>query len=294
MELDVAPKIAVLLASYNGAAVIERQLQSILNQEKVEVTIFISDDISSDSTLEVVGRIGRNNSNVVVIDNSTRFGFAAANFFSLVRRVDVSGFDYVAFSDQDDIWFPDKLISAVTEMNLHQCVGFSSDVVAMWEGQERSKLVKKSYPQTQSDFLFESPGPGCSQVFEVQAFGQFQEFVIREAKELQQIDYHDWIVYVFFRLNHLPWLISDVPKMYYMQHSNNVIGVNSGFRSILNRFMMIRSKWYRSQIELMYRLVSGKSDRLLSWQFIQRNYLSLRRKRSDSIILFVLFLFRIL
>jgi rhamnosyltransferase len=265
-----------------------------LNQEKVEATVFISDDTSSDSTLEIVGRIGRIHSNVVVIDNSTRFGSAAANFFNLVRRVDVSGFDYVAFSDQDDIWFPDKLISAVTQMNLHECVGFSSDVIAKWECHDRSVLVKKSHPQTQTDFLFESPGPGCSQVFKVQAFGRFQEFVIREAKELQNIDYHDWIVYVFFRLNHLPWLISDSPKMYYMQHSNNETGVNFGFRAILKRVMMIRSKWYRSQIELMYRLVSGKSDGLISLRFILRNLLSLRRKQSHSIALFFLFLFGLL
>ena len=48
----VKPKVAILLAAYNGIDWIEEQIFSILNQESVEVEIFISVDISTDGTYE--------------------------------------------------------------------------------------------------------------------------------------------------------------------------------------------------------------------------------------------------
>lgn len=45
-------KIAILLAAYNGKAYLKEQIDSILNQEDVAVTIFISIDTSSDGTRE--------------------------------------------------------------------------------------------------------------------------------------------------------------------------------------------------------------------------------------------------
>ena len=50
-------KVCVLLASYNGASWIEDQIQSILNQKDVKLDLFISDDCSTDSTIEVIKKI---------------------------------------------------------------------------------------------------------------------------------------------------------------------------------------------------------------------------------------------
>jgi len=73
-------KIAVLLASYNGTKYIKEQIDSILNQKDVDVTIFISDDVSIDSTLEYLQSIYKDNRKLIYLKNDTKFGGAAKNF----------------------------------------------------------------------------------------------------------------------------------------------------------------------------------------------------------------------
>ena len=55
LDFKTIPSVAVLLSSYNGSKFIERQVQSILNQKDVKVTLFIRDDGSKDEkTLEIL------------------------------------------------------------------------------------------------------------------------------------------------------------------------------------------------------------------------------------------------
>ena len=59
MESEVKIKIAVLIATYNGIKWIDQQLVSILNQSKVSVTIFLSDDMSDDGTFEKASELAK-------------------------------------------------------------------------------------------------------------------------------------------------------------------------------------------------------------------------------------------
>ena len=47
-------KICVLMSTYNGSKYIKEQLDSILNQEKVNIELLIRDDGSTDKTLEIL------------------------------------------------------------------------------------------------------------------------------------------------------------------------------------------------------------------------------------------------
>lgn len=108
------PKVAVLLAAYNGMRWIEDQVASILEQSGVEVTIYISVDTSIDGTEAWCARLATNLSNVILLPSVGRFGGASRNFFRLIRDVDVGNFEFFAFADQDDIWYADKLQRAVS------------------------------------------------------------------------------------------------------------------------------------------------------------------------------------
>ncbi|EIH2509911.1 glycosyltransferase, partial [Shigella flexneri] len=46
-------RVAVLMATYNGECWIEEQLKSIIEQKDVDISIFISDDLSTDNTLNI-------------------------------------------------------------------------------------------------------------------------------------------------------------------------------------------------------------------------------------------------
>ena len=95
-------KIAVCLAAFNGVRWLAEQLDSILAQEGVAVTVFVSVDQSSDGTEQWIDARAQVDSRIVVLPHGERFGGAARNFFRLLRDVDFSGFDYVSFADQDD------------------------------------------------------------------------------------------------------------------------------------------------------------------------------------------------
>jgi len=48
------PTVAILMATYNGEKFISDQIDSILNQSEVNVHFYISDDRSTDNTLNII------------------------------------------------------------------------------------------------------------------------------------------------------------------------------------------------------------------------------------------------
>jgi hypothetical protein len=81
-------------------------------------------------------------------------GNANRNFQYLVREAPIGQADYVALSDHDDIWLPDKLRRAVDTLTATGADAYSSDVLAFWpDGREQP--VVKSQPQRRY-----GPGPG--------------------------------------------------------------------------------------------------------------------------------------
>ena len=126
----ILPNIAVLLAAYNGTKWIGEQLTSIINQSDVTVDVFVSVDLSEDGTYEWCLLQASIYPNIIVLDYGERFGGAAKNFFRLIHDVDFSGYDYIALSDQDDVWLVNKLSRGVDVIRSNCLDAFSSDVIA--------------------------------------------------------------------------------------------------------------------------------------------------------------------
>src|SRR5262245_39076243 len=109
--------VAILLGTWNGAPYLERQLQSFVQQTYVNWRLYVSDDGSSDETLAIIDRFKATVQQPVEVFEGPRSGFAA-NYLSLARNLAIQG-DYFAFSDQDDIWYADRLERAVAWMAVH-------------------------------------------------------------------------------------------------------------------------------------------------------------------------------
>lgn len=75
-----SPRVAVLLAAYNGTQWIEEQLASILAQSAVDVTVYISVDASTDGTETWCAQFAADHQNMVVLPSGFRFGGASRNF----------------------------------------------------------------------------------------------------------------------------------------------------------------------------------------------------------------------
>lgn len=126
----LVPRVCVLMSTFNGERYIEEQIDSILNQKGVEITLLIRDDGSSDNTLQICQRYGiRNN---VFIYEGDNIG-VGRSFIDLLKNAPEN--DYYAFADQDDVWLADKMISAI------RCI---KEV----EGSDLSAFMKKGYPIT--------------------------------------------------------------------------------------------------------------------------------------------------
>ena len=57
------------------------------------------------------------------MNHSTKYGSACENFLNMFMNVDFEKYDYIALSDQDDIWLPNKLINAIKKINENNSSG---------------------------------------------------------------------------------------------------------------------------------------------------------------------------
>ncbi len=277
------------MATFNGEKYVKKQLETILSQKSVDVNILISDDFSTDKTTKIINKYSGNFKNINILESKNKFGSAAANFFNLVNNCDLSNYDYVAFSDQDDIWFKDKLVDGILQLEELNADAFSSDVIALWPEKDKKTLLKKSFAQKKYDYLFEGPGPGCSQIFTSSSFCKFKDFIIKNKKHLHLIDYHDWLVYSFYRNNNFKWIISNIPKMFYVQHEKNQIGANSGLIAKIYRIKNIQNNWYSNQVLNNFRLIFNEDfNKFISKERLKFRPLSLRRKISHSVFVWLL------
>ncbi len=98
--------VSVALCSYNGSSFIKEQLLSIAGQSLLPEELVICDDASCDSTIQIVNNFSQKSPfPVKFIKNDKRIGVLAN--FSMATSL-CQG-DYIALSDQDDVWLPDKL-----------------------------------------------------------------------------------------------------------------------------------------------------------------------------------------
>ena len=117
--------IAILLCTYNGSKYLREQLDSLIEQTHKNWILYVSDDGSSDDTLDILHHYQRTLGTRLFIFEGPRQGFAR-NFISLIQNPLVDG-DYFAFSDQDDIWLDDKLARSLAALQQSR-----SDVATMY------------------------------------------------------------------------------------------------------------------------------------------------------------------
>ncbi len=100
-----------MLASYNGEKFIAKQIESILNQKDVVISLVVRDDGSTDKTLDILKKYSSEGK--IKLYSGDGAG-VASNFYELLHLCE--NCDYYAWADQDDIWDDDKIIQAVRKL----------------------------------------------------------------------------------------------------------------------------------------------------------------------------------
>lgn len=224
--------VAVLLATYNGAAYLDEQLRSIQDQTHSRIDIWVSDDGSSDATraiLEAWKNKWRRGS--FQIGEGPRRGFAE-NFRSLIRSVPES-YDCYCFSDQDDVWLPSKvergLMALMQQGHLPVLYGARTKLIDA-EGRPIGYSPLFNRRKCFENALVQSMAGGNTMMLNRQAFQ-----LLAESARRTSFVTHDWWAYMLTTGCGGVAVYDAEPTVLYRQHANNVVGKNSGILASLRR-----------------------------------------------------------
>ena len=229
-------KIDILLATYNGSKYLHEQLDSILSQSYGNINVIIRDDGSSDNTVMIINEYEEKDNRVKLLnDNLGNLGFVR-NFEELMKN---STSEYLMFSDQDDIWYNNKVetsytrIKAIEEINGKSCpiLVHTNSKIMNYETRTKSLFISdcaknSSFENSFFNFFVQ----GSTMLIN----GSLKREALPFSKEVYLHDRYLHLIAEFIGIRSY----IDVPTMDYRQHSNNEIG------SSVNVIDKIKNKRY--------------------------------------------------
>lgn len=210
------------MATHNGQAFLDEQLESLASQTHGAWQLHVSDDGSTDATRSILQSVGESwGPQKISIRTGPCEGFAR-NFASLLVAADIHA-DAFAFCDQDDVWETWKLERAVAWL-----MQIPPDVPALWcsrtryidvDGRELGLSPRMPRGPSFGNALVQNIAGGNTMVFNAAA-----RRLIARAAEVREIPAHDWLAYLVVtavggRVHH-----EQEPSVRYRQHSGNAIG----------------------------------------------------------------------
>lgn len=132
-------KISVCIATYNGEKFIKEQIESILCQLNEDDEILITDDSSSDCTIEIINSI---NDKRIRIYKNQRFYSPIFNFEFAIK---MAKGEIIFLSDQDDIWAKNKVETYLKKLDEFDLI-FSNVTIIDENGYIKKKLLFKNKP----------------------------------------------------------------------------------------------------------------------------------------------------
>lgn len=250
-ENKSADPVTILVSSYNGSKFIKEQLDSLYNQSYSNIKILVRDDASTDATQDILLAEQAKQSIDLLIGKSN-LG-VTASFFELLRQAYKTDTEYVAFCDQDDVWLPNKMQTAVLALSS------VSEYPALYCS--RLNIVDEKLNQLDVSFkprkigfgnaLVENIAVGCTIVLNRKALD-----LLCQSRLPEEVYIHDWWCYLviscFGRI-----VFDDQALIQYRQHSGNSIGAASNLLDVLRRKfarLFNRRLWISEQATIFYSL----------------------------------------
>ncbi len=201
--------ISVCIPTYNGEKFIHEQLSSILNQLGNDDQVVISDDSSTDSTIEIINSFNDKRI-ILLIDNNFK-----SPIFNLENALKNASGDYIFLSDQDDVWLSNRVALTLEYLKNYDLVVVNGSIV-----DANKKTILPSYfewKKSRSGFLknlFKNSYLGCSLAFNRKILKNILPFP-------KKIAMHDiWIGLVSEIVGKTFFL--DEKLFLYRRHENNV------------------------------------------------------------------------
>jgi glycosyltransferase involved in cell wall biosynthesis len=208
--------VSIALATYNGEKFLVEQLDSIINQTYKNIEIIICDDKSIDSTVSIITNYANSDKRISLYENDKNLGYIK-NF---EKAISLCNGEYIALSDQDDIWMLNKISTLVKEIGNSLLIHSDANLI-----DDKSSLIGKSYteyskkmtsPKSIIDMILNGSITGCTCLFSSSLLQKIIPFP-------HNIDVHDkWIGIIAYYFGNIKYI--NIALIKYRQHSNNMIG----------------------------------------------------------------------
>ena len=230
-------KVNILMSTYNGQQFLAEQIRSIQEQSYTDWTLFIRDDGSSDNTKEILKDFERQDSRIHLIDSDKSDNLGVIKSFHKLVNHDRA--DYYFFSDQDDVWLPNKL-----ELSLKEAQNYLADFPLMVYMDlkvvnQDLKIMTESMVKSQSHHANTELVQELTENTVTGGVAMINHALAEMWQETDDILMHDWyLALLASAFGNLVFI--DQPGELYRQHSDNVLGA----RTLSKRFR----KWIRPHI----------------------------------------------
>ncbi|MBF0777816.1 glycosyltransferase family 2 protein [Streptococcus cuniculi] len=252
-------RVAVIMSTYNGENYLREQIESLVQQEGVEIRIFVRDDGSQDRTPEILASYKEH---LAVIENEGQ-NLGVGNSFMETLYQAGTEYDYYAFCDQDDVWLPNKLLEAVESIgNTPKPTLYCSNQTLVRKDLEPIGLRHAQPINTSSlQILNDNPVTGCTMVWNRELQEILHQPKNRPSRDVLKVRIHDvWVAMVASTVGDIIYDTSSY--IYYRQHEHNVVGVRKE-NIYVNWYKKFRDKSKRNGRSLLAKEIVEKfSDRI--------------------------------
>jgi len=210
------PLVSVSLGTYNGEKYLAEQLDSILQQTYPNIEIVITDDCSTDATQQILKNYAEKYNNIKVYFNEKNLGYLR-NF---EKNLHYTTGEFIAFSDQDDIWLPDKIQILIDSIGDYPLV-YSDTAYVDAEGKPMGKKLSDVRNFISGVNLYATEPSGGSWVAGHTML--FKRKLLETALPFPDYFNHDaWMSYIAMLNGGIKPV--NKPLVLYRQHGNNAIG----------------------------------------------------------------------
>lgn len=213
--------VSIALCTYNGAAYLHQQLDTLVNQTYTNIEIVVVDDCSTDDTYVILADYAAKYPQLKLYQNTTNLGYIK-NF---EKAISLTRGDMIALADQDDIWDADKIRLMVEGMGDNILLYHDSEFINDQGNLLNKKVsdIRNFYAGNDSRvFLFENCVSGHCMLFKRDLLAYLEGF--------NKIVIHDWwLVYIACSVGNISYIPQVLVK--YRQHqkaSTNILRMDKG------------------------------------------------------------------
>ncbi len=221
--------VSIAMCTYNGQRFIKEQLDSLLNQTHTNIELVITDDCSTDDTINIINSYKKRDKRIQLYQNEKNLGFVK-NF---EKAIYLCTGDYIALADQDDIWKENKIELFLNEIKENILI-YSDAILIDDKGKELgSELIRPTNNLIQGSlnkaFIFTNCVSGNTLLFK-------KELVDYILPMPNKISYHDrWIAFVASTLGTISF--TQESMTYYRRYPEQItVRVEKSYKGFFDKF----------------------------------------------------------